>query len=94
MLSSRNLISNVTYTELALDPNDVMLSVLPMHHIFCISCDYFKPLLDGITVCLNGEISNIGRSLATFKPTTMRAVPMICDTLIKRCICSTRSTPS
>ena len=48
MLSSRNLISNVTYTELALDPNDVMLSVLPMHHIFCISCDYFKPLLDGI----------------------------------------------
>lgn len=84
MLSSRNLISNVTYTELALDPNDVMLSVLPMHHIFCISCDYFKPLLDGITVCLNGEISNIGRSLATFKPTTMRAVPMICDTLIKK----------
>lgn len=83
MLSSNNLIANVTYPEFLRD-NDVLLSVLPMHHIFCISCDYFKPLLDGLTVCLNGEISNIGRSLAAFQPTTMRAVPMIYESLIRK----------
>lgn len=84
MLSSANLIANVTYPEITLADDDVYLSVLPMHHIFCISSDYFKPLLDGLTVCLNGDISNIGKSLATFQPTTMRLVPMICETLIRK----------
>ena len=84
MLSSANLIANVTYPEIELSSDDVYLSVLPMHHIFCFSCDYFKPLIDGLTVCLNGEISNIGRSLSIFQPTTMRLVPMICESLIRK----------
>ena len=84
MLSSANLIANITYPELEMDKNDVLLSVLPMHHIFCFSCDYFKPLLNGLTVCLNGDLSNIGRSFAAFQPTTMRAVPMIYETLIRK----------
>ena len=84
MLSSANLIANVTYPEIELDSDDVYLSVLPMHHIFCFSCDYFKPLLDGLTVCLNGDMANIGRNLAAFQPTTMRLVPMICEALIRK----------
>ncbi len=84
MLSSENLIANVTYPELELDSDDVYLSVLPMHHIFCFSCDYFKPLLDGLTVCLNGDMANIGRNLSVFQPTTMRLVPMICEALIRK----------
>ncbi len=84
MLSSENLLSNVTYPEFKMVEDEVYLSVLPMHHVFCFSSDYFKPLLDGHTVCLNGDISNIGRSLALFQPTTMRVVPMICETLIRK----------
>lgn len=84
MLSSDNLIANITYPELEMDENDVLLSVLPMHHIFCFSCDYFKPLLDGLTVCLNSEMSNIGKNLALFQPSTMRGVPMIYETLIRK----------
>ncbi len=84
MLSSDNLLSNVTYPEFEMVDEEIYLSVLPMHHIFCFSSDYFKPLLDGITVCLNGDIGNIGRSLLRFQPTTMRAVPMICETLIRK----------
>ncbi len=84
MLSSENLLSNVTYPEFDMPEEEIYLSVLPMHHVFCFSSDYFKPLLDGFTVCLNGEIGNIGRSLSVFQPTTMRAVPMICETLIRK----------
>ena len=84
MLSSENLISNVAYTDFILDSDEILLSVLPIHHIFCFSSDYFSPLLNGYTVCLNGEISNIARSLQTFQPTTMRLVPMICETLIRK----------
>ena len=84
MLSSENLIANITYPELELSADDVYLSVLPMHHIFCFSCDYFKPLLDGLTVCLNGNMADIGKNLSVFQPTTMRLVPMICETLIRK----------
>ncbi len=84
MLSSYNLLSNVTYTDFVMDSDDVLLSVLPMHHIFCFTSDYFSPLLNGHTVCLNGDLANIGRSLQTFQPTTMRLVPMICETLIRK----------
>ena len=84
MLSSENLIANITYPELELSADDVYLSVLPMHHIFCFSCDYFKPLLDGLTVCLNGNMADIGKNLSVFQPTTMRLVPMICESLIRK----------
>ncbi len=84
MLSSANLIANITYTEFEHDRDEVLLSVLPMHHIFCFTSDYFKSLLEGFTVCLNGEMSNIGKSLQVFQPTTMRMVPMICETLIRK----------
>ena len=84
MLSSANLIANITYTEFEHENDEVLLSVLPMHHIFCFTSDYFKSLLEGFTVCLNGEISNIGKSFQIFQPTTMRMVPMICETLIRK----------
>lgn len=84
MLSSSNLIANITYTEFEHERNEVLLSVLPMHHIFCFTSDYFKSLLEGFTVCLNGDLSNMGKSLQVFQPTTMRLVPMICETLIRK----------
>ncbi len=84
MLSSANLIANITYTEFVNDKDDVLLSVLPMHHIFCFTSDYFQPLLAGLTVCLNGDMSNMAKSLQVFQPTTMRLVPMIAETLIRK----------
>lgn len=84
MLSSANLIANITYTEFEHDRDEVLLSVLPMHHIFCFTSDYFKSLLEGFTVCLNGDLSNMGKNLSIFQPTTMRMVPMICETLIRK----------
>ena len=83
MLSSANLIANITYTEFE-QGDEVLLSVLPMHHIFCFTSDYFKSLLEGFTVCLNGDLSKMGENLARFQPTTMRMVPMIAETLIRK----------
>ncbi len=83
MLSSANLIANITYTEFE-QGDEVLLSVLPMHHIFCFTSDYFKSLLEGFTVCLNGDLSNMAKNLQVFQPTTMRMVPMIAETLIRK----------
>ena len=83
MLSSANLIANITYTEFE-QGDEVLLSILPMHHIFCFTSDYFKSLLEGFTVCLNGDMSNIAKNLTIFQPTTIRMVPMIAETLIRK----------
>lgn len=84
MLSSRALISNVWFEEMDFEGENVTLNVLPMHHIFCFSCDYLKNLKDGVTICLNVDLSNIYRNLLLFEPTVLRLVPMIIESLVKK----------
>lgn len=93
MLSTRNLISNINYKELEFGEDDVVLSVLPMHHIFCYSGDFLKTIKDGVAVCLNGDLSQIGRNLQRFEPTIIRAVPMICSTLLRKVQAYERRNP-
>lgn len=84
MLSTRNLMSNIMYPEFEFGENDVLLSVLPMHHIFCYSGDFLRSMRDGMTVCLNGEIAQMGKNLQFFQPSFIRLVPMIVTTLLKK----------
>lgn len=84
MLSSRALISNVWFKEMDFEGENVTLNVLPMHHIFCLSCDYLKNIKDGVTICLNVDLQNIYRNLLLFEPTVLRLVPMIIESLVKK----------
>ncbi|MCH5198025.1 MAG: acyl--CoA ligase [Oscillospiraceae bacterium] len=84
MLSHRALISNVWFKEMSFEGENVTLNVLPMHHIFCMSCDYLKNIKDGVTICLNVELKNIYRNLLLFEPTVLRLVPMIIESLINK----------
>lgn len=86
MLTNQSLISNIMYKNLELEfkENDVVLSVLPMHHIFCFSGDFLRTFRDGITVCLSNGLSQMVKSMQYFQPYMMRVVPMICTTLLKK----------
>ena len=84
MLSSRALISNVWFEEMSFEGENVTLNVLPMHHIFCLSCDYLKNVKDGVTICLNIDLHNIYRNLLLFEPTVLRLVPMIIESLVNK----------
>ncbi|MBQ7638097.1 MAG: acyl--CoA ligase [Clostridia bacterium] len=84
MLSHRALVSNVWFEEMDFEGENVTLNVLPMHHIFCMSCDYLKNIKDGVTICLNVELRNIYRNLLLFEPTVLRLVPMIIESLINK----------
>lgn len=64
--------------------DDVLLSVLPMYHIFCFISDYLGPLMHGNTLCLNGEMRDLFKNLLFFKPGTMRVVPMIAQAILAR----------
>lgn len=84
MLSMRALISNTNFKEISFSSKDVTLSVLPMHHIFCFSSDYLKNIKDGVTVCLNGDVANIGENLLRFEPSMIRLVPVMIASLLRK----------
>lgn len=86
MLSSNALIGNITYNDYypIFKEGESALSVLPMNHVYCFSGDFIKNLKDGITLCLNENISDLRNNLLTFRPHSMRVVPMIAAHLLQR----------
>ncbi len=93
MLSNRNLAANSCYNEYSMDDDDVSFSVLPMHHVFCYSCDVLKTVYDGGTLCLNGAMSNLYRNFLRFEPTIMRIVPSLCKSILTRIKVTHRNNP-
>ena len=63
--------------------NDVVLSVLPIHHIYCFTCDIMLTLRYGNILCFNDSMMRIPQNLKLFKPTVILLVPMIAETLYK-----------
>ena len=87
MLSNFALMENVMYkayfkgTE---REDDVRLSVLPLHHIFCFVSDFLSSVKMGNTLCLNGQMRDLFENLLRFRPTAMRVVPMIAQAMLSR----------
>ena len=85
MLSHRNLIDNVFCSYETRDPDkEVLLNVLPIHHIFCINGDILVTLCFGNVLCLNQDMSKLVSHIQMFQPTFMHMVPMMAKTLYNR----------
>ncbi len=93
MLSNRNLAANSSYEAYSMDDDDVSLSVLPMHHVFCYACDVLKTLYDGGTLCLNGSLPNLYKNLLRYEPTIMRIVPAMCKSILTKIKIAERKHP-
>lgn len=93
MLSNSNLIANSCYDTFKVGEDDVNLSILPMHHVFCYACDVLKILYDGATVCLNGSLLNLYKNLLAFQPTSTRIVPLLCKSLLTKIKIAERKNP-
>ena len=86
MLSDRALVSNTMfkpYSDIVVR-RDVILSVLPLYHIFCFISDYLGPLRHGNELCLNGSVRDLFSNLLIYKPHQMRVVPMLAQALLQR----------
>jgi len=85
MLSQRNLLTcawccaNTT----PFMPNDVFLSVLPMHHTYETTIQIAITLI-GSTICINNSIKYVMRNLKRFQPTALVLVPLFVQTIFKR----------
>lgn len=86
MLSHRNIATaiNGSYRMIDVTSDDVMLSVLPIHHTYEMTCGILTPLLVGCTVCINDSLKNVVRNFQYYKPTMVILVPLFVNTIYKR----------
>ncbi len=84
MLTHGNLIDNTMCMDNESSPEDVLLTVLPVHHVYCFTCDILCSLRYGATLCVNDAMMRIAQNLKLFKPTLILLVPMIAETIYKQ----------
>ncbi len=70
----------------ALDTNDVVLSLLPLHHTFEFTCGMLLPLASGARIVypLGVDASNLARTLADVRPTALIGVPALWEAIHRR----------
>lgn len=94
MLSHENLIDNCFCGDNESKVGDTLLSVLPIHHVYCLSCDIILGIRYGTTVCINDNLMHLGKNIATFQPRKMLLVPMIIQSLLLKINSLYKENPS
>lgn len=84
MLTQSNLATNVNAVDYTTEPGSVVLSVLPIHHAFCLVMDWLKGFSLGATICINDSLLHMVKNMSVFKPDVMLMVPMMLETIYKR----------
>lgn len=84
MLTQNNLAQNVCSVGFTAEPGTVLLSVLPIHHAFCLVMDWLKGFSLGSTVCINDSLLHMVRNMSVFQPEVMLMVPLMIETIYKK----------
>ncbi|MGN1417280.1 MAG: AMP-binding protein [Oscillospiraceae bacterium] len=93
MLAHRCLIDNAMCCDNEASVEDTLLTVLPIHHVYCFTCDILLSLRYGTTVCVNDSLLRLGANLKLFKPTIILLVPMIAQTIYKQIAAASKAKP-
>lgn len=87
MLSQKNIcaVLNGAYKLLhQFSSEDVLLSVLPIHHTYELSCGILGPMLFGCCICINDSLRHITKNLQKYRPTVMMLVPLFLEQFDKK----------
>ncbi len=85
MLSENNIVSCVNSIFGAVDFNheDVVMSVLPLHHTYELAC-MLAELTLGLEICINDSLKKVLKNMSVFRPTGLVLVPLFVSTIYKR----------
>ena len=84
MLTHRSLAENATCLDMKIPERTVILSVLPIHHAYCLSMDILKGVSLGIVICINDSLMRVAKNIKLFKPEMILMVPLMIETLAKK----------
>src|SRR5258708_25865495 len=71
-----------------LGADDVVLSLLPLHHTFEFTCGMLLPLASGATIAypLEVDAKTLSRTLADIRPTALLGVPAVWEATHRRIV--------
>ena len=84
MLTHRSLAQNATCLDMKIPPRTVLLSVLPIHHAYCLSMDILKGISLGSVICINDSLLRVAKNIKLFRPDMILMVPLMIETLAKK----------
>lgn len=84
MLTHRNLAENATCLDMKIEPGTVIMSVLPIHHAYCLSMDILKGISLGSVICINDSLMRVAKNIKLFEPNMILMVPLMIETLAKK----------
>lgn len=86
MLSHQNIASNVMATSyhVAINQDDVLLSVLPLHHTYECTAGFLTALYQGATICHAESLRRIAENLRETQATVMLGVPALFEAMYRR----------
>lgn len=85
MLCQKNIFAavNSAVQTVCFVPEDVVVSVLPVHHTYELMCNMAEMII-GIEICINDSLRHLMKNFQTFKPTAMVLVPLFLNTMYKK----------
>ncbi len=85
MLCQKNIFSavNSAVETVCFYPDDVLVSVLPVHHTYELMC-LMAAMVYGMEVCINDSLRHVMRNFKLFKPTGLVLVPLFVNTMYKK----------
>ena len=86
MLTHGNIASNVVATShhVGINNEDVLLSVLPLHHTYECTAGFLTALYQGACICYAESLRRIGENLAETRSTVMLGVPLLFESMYRR----------
>lgn len=84
MLTHRNLAENAENIQLKIPERVVLMTVLPIHHAYCLCLDIIKGISLGAEICINDSLMRVAKNIQLFKPEMILMVPLMIETLAKK----------
>lgn len=84
MLTHRNQAENAGSINMDLPERMVLLSVLPIHHAYCLCLDVLKAISLGSIICINDSLLRVMKNIQLFKPEMILMVPLMIETIAKK----------
>ena len=94
ILTQSNLYTNVEAVLYDMDTGLIFLSVLPVHHCFCLVMDWLNGFRMGAVLCINDSLMHMVRNMSIFEPDVMLMVPLMAETIYKRLRTADPSIPA
>lgn len=84
MLTQRNLAENATCLDMKIPERTTILTVLPIHHAYCLSMDILKGISLGSIICINDSLIRMAKNMKLFQPEIILMVPLMIETMAKK----------